>query len=640
MAAMKRTRVTRGMSDNAETWSGEESGGSGSKHNGNLLGAAAPGSVHARWGTAGSTPSLGSLPVDSTEVRLQRLCDAWRGERAATTCIIRASRGGVKSVCCTSTEAVAAASAADPRVELPGLRVRRVEPVVADGGYRYYDRLVDDGYNATHHVADRWDMSDGQTCLLWVSFDVPPSCPAGDVHFSFEVGSKVSDARVRFSGTIEVLPVSLPPPSEWGFHLDLWQNPYSVAAAAGVEVWSDAHWALLEEHTALLADVGQKVITTTCVHQPWGTQTYTPYDSMVKWTRAVDGKSWEFDWTIFIRYVELCMRHGINRRIAIYSACPWASSSAGSESADPRDSKARYVFNDATTGAAAELYAAPGDEEYEELWSHFLADLVPVLRERGWLGITALAIDERPPKDVLHLVNVMQRHAPQLQVSLAGHFHEELISVIDDWSVYVPRTKPTSRMLEAFQAREGSTGAEGQQRHTTFYVCCNPERPNTFIHSQTSEACWLPWAAHAWGLDGFLRWAFDSWPADASHDARHGMWPAGDCALAYPGAQSSVRLERLREGIADVEKMRVLGVSPARSAHSGSGGAGGAAGGAADTANAGGASARAELQDVLREHFNGDEIETEGAALEALLRGKTALARCARSEIAERGAGK
>jgi len=41
-------------------------------------------------------------------------------------------------------------------------------------------------------------------------------------------------------------------------------------------------------------------------------------------------------------------------------------------------------------------------------------------------------------------------------------------------------------------------------------------------------------------------------------DARHALWPAGDEFLVYPGAMSSVRFEKLREGIVDYEKIRIL----------------------------------------------------------------------------------
>ena len=52
--------------------------------------------------------------------------------------------------------------------------------------------------------------------------------------------------------------------------------------------------------------------------------------------------------------------------------------------------------------------------------------------------------------------------------------------------------------------------------------------------------------------------AYDAWSADPSRDTRHTLWPAGDCFLVYPGGNSSLRLEKLREGITDFEKIRIL----------------------------------------------------------------------------------
>ena len=35
-------------------------------------------------------------------------------------------------------------------------------------------------------------------------------------------------------------------------------------------------------------------------------------------------------------------------------------------------------------------------------------------------------------------------------------------------------------------------------------------------------------------------------------------WPAGDCFLIYPGGNSGIRFEKLREGIVDYEKIMIL----------------------------------------------------------------------------------
>jgi len=45
--------------------------------------------------------------------------------------------------------------------------------------------------------------------------------------------------------TLEVQNQQLPRPSEWSFHLDLWQNPYAAARFHEVEIWSGEHLDLL-----------------------------------------------------------------------------------------------------------------------------------------------------------------------------------------------------------------------------------------------------------------------------------------------------------------------------------------------------------------------------------------------------------
>ncbi|GHT82457.1 hypothetical protein FACS189467_7710 [Bacteroidia bacterium] len=41
-------------------------------------------------------------------------------------------------------------------------------------------------------------------------------------------------------------------------------------------------------------------------------------------------------------------------------------------------------------------------------------------------------------------------------------------------------------------------------------------------------------------------------------DSRFRTWAAGDCYLVYPAGRSSIRFERLIEGIQDYEKISIL----------------------------------------------------------------------------------
>ena len=62
----------------------------------------------------------------------------------------------------------------------------------------------------------------------------------------------------------------------------------------------------------------------------------------------------------------------------------------------------------------------------------------------------------------------------------------------------------------------------------------------------------------ACGLDGFLRWAYNSWGEDSCNDMTYSRWTAGDVALVYPDGSPSWRFLDLRNGIVAAEKFRIL----------------------------------------------------------------------------------
>jgi hypothetical protein len=98
--------------------------------------------------------------------------------------------------------------------------------------------------------------------------------------------------------------------------------------------------------------------------------------------------------------------------------------------------------------------------------------------------------------------------------------------------------------------------ANGQ--YTTFYVCCSPSYPNTFTTSYHYEAEILGWYNIAHDYDGMLRWAYNSWAEDPQYDSRYGNWMSGDTYFVYPYNRSSIRFEKLRDGIEVAEKIRQL----------------------------------------------------------------------------------
>lgn len=95
-------------------------------------------------------------------------------------------------------------------------------------------------------------------------------------------------------------------------------------------------------------------------------------------------------------------------------------------------------------------------------------------------------------------------------------------------------------------------------RTLAFYQPCSDVQPNTFLFSPPAEAAWIGWYAAANGFDGYTRQHYNSWGQRPLQDARGPKRPAGFYSMAYPDGRSSVRMERLVEGIQDFEKIKIL----------------------------------------------------------------------------------
>jgi hypothetical protein len=366
---------------------------------------------------------------------------------------------------------------------------------------------------------------------VWLTIDVPADAAPGV--YSGMVRVAWRDGALELPLTLQVRDLVLPPPAEWSFHLDLWQNPFAVARYHGVKPWSEAHWQLLPPYLEMLAAAGQKCITASILHKPWGGQTHDPFDSMITWVHA-GADQWEFDYAIFDRWVELAMDCGIDRQINCYSMVPWGN-------------QVRYF--DRPTGGHVTVTLQPGSEEYAAIWTPFLKSFREHLRAKGWLERTLIAMDERAIDEMRGMVGLLKRVAPELKIALAGNYMAELNDDLHDLCVFiVPQIDPE---LIAARVERGMP--------TTFYTCClAPESPNNFTFSPPAEQAWMGWHAAARGYSGYLRWAYNSWVADPIRDSRFRTWPAGDTYQIYPGPSSSIRFERLREGIQDYEKIRIV----------------------------------------------------------------------------------
>lgn len=388
-------------------------------------------------------------------------------------------------------------------------------------------------------VADVLDINDSMTVPagrkqpVWMTVSVPSDARPGKYSGKLTVTSSNAKAR-SLNVELTVADHVLPPARDWAFHLDLWQNPYSVARYENVPLWSEAHFEAMRPVMRMLAEAGQKSVTATIMSRPWNGQTEDAFGSMVTKIRRIDG-TWLYDYTIFDRWVEFMFSLGIDRQINCYSMIPWAL---------------QFDYIDQATSSPATFQAAPGSEEYNEYWGAFIADFARHLKAKGWFEKTMIAMDERPLESMQAVLGLIRKIEPAFKISLAGNYHEPVIYDIVDFSETFSGKQEFPESAKAKRKELGLT--------TTFYTCCAEAHPNMFVISNPDEAAWLGWFAQAEGYDGYLRWAYNSWTLDPLTDARFRTWPAGDCFVVYPGGRGSVRFSKLVEGIQNFEKVRIL----------------------------------------------------------------------------------
>lgn len=494
-----------------------------------------PEGVQVSWGTTDVRYEKHNVPGIVKKIPVWRDV-AWKGERLNGQALVWSKNG------CERIEAVAGDLKSSNGEVIPAsaLKLGFVRYVMTDELNK--DKKGTCGHRPDHSLFDSSVVGDvidlkavtqlqaKETRPLWVNVQVPADIKPGV--YRGKISFTGTDAPEALAIELKVVNRELPAPRDWAFHLDLWQNPYAVARYHQVPVWSKEHFEAMKPVMKLLADAGQKVITASIMHKPWGGQTEDYFESMVMRIKTLGGE-WVYDYAVFDKWVEFMMGLGIDQQISCFTMIPWDLS---------------FQYFDQATNSLQVIKTDMDNPEYADYWRPFLSDFARHLKEKGWFEKTMIAMDERPMKAMQKAIRLIREADPAYQVALAGNYHQEIEPDIEDYCVASGQYFPEDVLKE--RREKGWV--------STYYTCCTEAYPNTFTFSPAAEAAWLGWYAAAKDFDGYLRWAYNSWTQEPLQDSRFRSWGGGDCYLVYPAGRSSIRMERLVEGVQAFEKIRLL----------------------------------------------------------------------------------
>ena len=158
----------------------------------------------------------------------------------------------------------------------------------------------------------------GTSQPVWVTVEVPRNALPGLYMGTLSLRAEGMD-EARFEVRLQVFDFDLPAPRNYTAYCGVDESPWALARWAGVKLWSEEHWKLVEQAIAWAGKLGARVAGIPVIH---GTELNNQSDGMVKWVKR-DAGGYDFDFSPADRYLDLWRKHCHSRPDAIvYLALP------------------------------------------------------------------------------------------------------------------------------------------------------------------------------------------------------------------------------------------------------------------------------------------------------------------------------
>lgn len=372
---------------------------------------------------------------------------------------------------------------------------------------------------------------------LFLSIEVPPGIVPGSyngkvmiyIHRMFEDECLVESLDFL----VRVFPVAMP--DRRRFFLNLWQHPANIARKHEVGLFSDEHFAVLEEYLKSMQVIGCKVATVIASEIPWSGQAcfkdyYYRSDmfeyNYIKVFRNTDG-TFAYDYSAVERYIDLCDKYGIAEEIGIFGLIRvWENPEEGyGRLADDYPDAIRICYLDRKDGTMRYLRSGTEIKSYIKSFHDWLD-------HKGWLKRAVIIADEPPDMDKFRRsLAVLKKAAPgfKIQVDVPPEMYMDVLA--EDIHNYTPLVTDPATSPQLY--RQVVDKIKGRVQLS---VCCYPPFPNQFIRSPLLETHLMAYLTEFLGADGFLRWNYTAWPEDPRRQMiyRPGAWESGDTCFVYP----------------------------------------------------------------------------------------------------------
>ena len=380
---------------------------------------------------------------------------------------------------------------------------------------------------------------------IWVKLDVPKDAKPGIypilVTFSLHRPGEEASIIITKEMTVEVIAARLP---EQKIIYTRWFYADCIADAHQVEIFSDAHWDLMEKYIAAATDIGVNMILVPVHTPPLDTEigTARPCVQLVDIEKV--GETYHFGFDKFHRFVDICKRNGVRYYEIAHMFSQWGAECAPNILVT-ENGKTDYLFG---------WHVAANSPEYVEFLKQYIAAIAKELEAAGISENTYFHISDEPHLDQLEkyrtaadLIRPLIGNSKTLDALSHYDFYEKglvecPVTVVNRMSDFLPHNVPNQWT----------------------YYCCDPTTvyPNAFLAMPSYRIRVLGFLLYKFDIKGFLHWGFNFYNALRSiysidpYQTTSGdkSYPSGDGFIVYPGrngAYPSIRGEVTFEAMQD-----------------------------------------------------------------------------------------
>ena len=355
-----------------------------------------------------------------------------------------------------------------------------------------------------------------KTGALYLAFFIEEEALARMFDFTFDI---------QFTDVVHQIPVSLQifdviVPKEKNLYISNWYRLDNIATQHQLEMWSKAHWGMIEQYAELMARTRQ-------------THFWIP-NEVREITKTAKG-DYEFKFDRTKRLIELFLSKGfthIEGNLIYARADFWD------------DSFIVHILD--------ETYPAKSPESYRFV-SQYLKAWRTFLEENNWLHLLHQHVGDEPTcacKDEYRILSgIVRKHLPSVPLMEAIETYD-LDGAVDIW---IPKNNYFQEQRDKFEWIR-SNGEE-----LWFYTCCYPggHYLNRLWDMPLIRTRLLHWGNYRYDLKGYLHWGFNWCDTDKDpFNQTDIFFPPGDTHLSYPAegeVWGSMRLEAMRAGVQDYE---------------------------------------------------------------------------------------